>query len=874
MEVDFINHGVGSKLNQKPVLELQLADGEAGLQGNRVHLEPEEIESMNFKILTAMGDRQMEFFIRREQPIELLFFRRIFTRLREQKARGQNPSGRIIVEDEVEENVPIQAFQRAMGRLFYALRDPEGFDSKVYDQNGNNCVGWGEFCFVWKDRQITIRLSTCEMIYLTFDDPQSSYMARVVSVVTLGTIVLSSLGFILSTVPEFQDSPADGSSPKHLPAFDVIENCCLILFVMEYLVRLCTCWAIRDEVFDKEKLLDLITGYERIQLASPATRVFNFVMNGQNLVDLAAILPGVITGLIFLFTGNAGAGGGGFVVLRLIRLTRIFRAFRLGKYVESVVVITDTVKQSTKVLYLLAFMLLLGVVIFGSLIYLMEQGEWDSETHEYNRVVDWTWNATKNEFQKEYGITPFKSIPHAFWWALVTSTTVGYGDHYPTTPNGKIVAVVCMVWSLVILALPVGVLGATFTQVWDGFAKNRKIEAAVLRREMVSVAHAIQRIEPVKASRILLLQVWNDDGQTEAMPACPEDFMGEVKIELDLPPDTEIRGREMRLKLNTNHSIVVREIFGTLVVRYDWVPAGPGTAVERIEEAEDGEPAPQSRHTVGTLRLEIIAASDLINVDWGRHFGRSSPCVMALCYPASPAQEGHLLPVVWRSPTAQHTLDPVWQCAHTFQYQWYVPLDTPENRNRACSRMSASVAKAPFDKVTRFCDSTGGSSNSNRSPLQPFFPDSPGPDEVMIMLMQLTSSMPKLTSSLGQIQEQVVNLSKRVDHLSVSLRDRGIGSSASSRELRGLGRGEPGSALSLQPAGRERGEPMKPTWNRSEPPNGVGTSSSRSPVMEDSLEEVMNDVGCVVGNGGPSSAFGPVAPASSLPHAIPRGPDG
>jgi len=838
MEADFHNHGA-PKLGQKPCLELQLSDGKTGECGNRVLLSPEEIDSMNFKILAAMNDRQLSFFIPREQPIELLFFRRIFTRLREQKARANEISGRGIHDcaEDADENIPIQAFQRAMGRLFYVLRDPQGFDSKVYDQNGNNYVGWGEFCYVWKDRKITVRLSRCERIFRTFDDPQSSYLARVTSVVTLATIVASSLGFILSTVPEFQDKPTDGSAPKPGPAFDVLENFCLIIFVIEYLIRVCTCWAIRDEVFDKAALLELAVGYERIERTSPVGKLIRFIFNFQNLIDLAAILPGVFTGLIYLFTGDMPDGGGGFVVLRLVRLTRIFRAFRLGKYVEPVLVIARTVKQSTKALYVLAFNLLLGVVIFGSLMFLMEQGEWDPTTREYWRTVDFKWNQTQGDYQKVLAISPFKSIPHAFWWALVTSTTVGYGDHFPTTSNGYIVAVVCMVWSLVILALPVGVIGGTFTQVWADFAINKKNQAEILRREMVYVAHAIQRIQPAKVSRLLMLEVWNDDGKHEQMPASPEDFMGEVKIELELWPDFEVKSKEMRLRLRPNHQVVKKDITGYITVRYDWFPATPGTAMDHIDEAEDGDSQSSQKLLHGTLHLEIISAENLINTDWGQHYGQSSPYVMALCYPESPDPESLLRPAVWRSPVVEHTLNPVWKCGHDYQYLWTPPSDSEKHREKACSRVSSNK-----EQTKRFCE-TG----SNRSPpssqiVQPFFPDSPGPDEVMSMLLQLTTSMPQLSSGLAQIGDQVVNLSTRVDQLSASLQRscRGEGPGRPAHDLRGLARGDSG-----------RGD---------------------SPGF--CMEEV-RPVNVGVVNGGPSAlAMDIVADTTSLPHAIPHGPDG
>jgi hypothetical protein len=58
-------------------------------------------------------------------------------------------------------------------------------------------------------------------------------------------------------------------------------------------------------------------------------------------------------------------------------------------------------RESTKALYVLAFNLLL-VVIFGSLMYLMEQGEWDEELHEYTRVEDYTWNVTLGDYEKVY----------------------------------------------------------------------------------------------------------------------------------------------------------------------------------------------------------------------------------------------------------------------------------------------------------------------------------------------------------------------------------------------------------------------------------------------------------------------------------------
>ena len=58
----------------------------------------------------------------------------------------------------------------------------------------------------------------------------------------------------------------------------------------------------------------------------------------------------------------------------------------------------------------------------------------------------------------------FGTIPSAFWWALTTMTTVGYGDCYPITLLGKIVAVIAMVGGVIVLALPITVLGSNFAK--------------------------------------------------------------------------------------------------------------------------------------------------------------------------------------------------------------------------------------------------------------------------------------------------------------------------------------------------------------------------------------------------------------------------
>jgi hypothetical protein len=112
----------------------------------------------------------------------------------------------------------------------------------------------------------------------------------------------------------------------------------------------------------------------------------------------------------------------GLMSLRLLRLFRVFQLVRLGQYNTSFVSLTNVMYQAGLYLRLLMIVLLFGATLFGSLMYWLEKGTWqyheESESYRFLRIgVD--------------GVTPepspFTSIPAAFWWFMVTATTVGYG---------------------------------------------------------------------------------------------------------------------------------------------------------------------------------------------------------------------------------------------------------------------------------------------------------------------------------------------------------------------------------------------------------------------------------------------------------------
>ncbi len=178
------------------------------------------------------------------------------------------------------------------------------------------------------------------------------------------------------------------------------EIVCITWFTVEYLVRFA---------------------------ASP--NKFKFLKSFLNLIDLAAILPYFIT-LPMDETNTAPLS-----LLRVIRLVRVFRIFKLSRHSTGLQILGYTLRESSRELAMLMFFLILGIILFSSAVYYAEMNEKG---------------------------TNFQSIPHTFWYSLVTMTTVGYGDIVPQTLIGKMVGSLCAIVGVLTIALPVPVIVSNF----------------------------------------------------------------------------------------------------------------------------------------------------------------------------------------------------------------------------------------------------------------------------------------------------------------------------------------------------------------------------------------------------------------------------
>mmetsp|Transcript_77112 Transcript_77112/g.223120 ORF Transcript_77112/g.223120 Transcript_77112/m.223120 type:complete len:897 (-) Transcript_77112:123-2813(-) len=793
------------------VRESKSSQGDVGF---RVRCPDVVLQHTRVRMLTAeVLGRRKTWFVPAQRPLDLLFFRAIFSEL--QRRQGDVPA---FPSEATDADISIEAFQNAMERLFYVLGETEPFDARVYD-DGDYSVTWSEFFRVYRERELVIKLSPLQRIYLTMDAADSCHMAQLISNCVLLTIILSSTSFVFGTLHDCKMGLLEWCGP-----FKAVELSCLLLFSIEYCLRLCTCWTMRPELTDEAKLLETVVGFEAISDNRPLKRLFQFVMAPSNLVDLAAILPGVVSKL-------SDKEGGAFVVLRLIRLTRILRAFKSPSLSEAVKVITMTMHQSTQALYILCFNLMLGIVIFGSLMYMAEGGpelnafglggKWNPEEKVFERVIGWTWNETRGNWDEIWAKSHFQSIPHACWWAMVTVATVGYGDQTPTTLLGKIVGVGTMLFSLVILALPVGVIGGTFSNVWEECELMKKAQEHQLKLDLKFVAHELSRLDPIVMSKLMLIEVWNDQGfhiEENSRPP-PAAFMGEAKVQLDITPH-EPCSIVVTVPLSANRDIANRRVTGKVTLQYRWTPDSCDTTdvhvATSVEENVSGSRSTKRRlstssrnqiggrgqvqalvcsnsmrtHLEGTLEVTLLSAENLINLNTHQR-GASSPYCMIFCYPGRSKQANLPEPVIWRTPTAKQTLHPFWGISHIFEFSWRpLPLEVERSRSRDHRTMSCGGSRTP--SPSPHGDGTGSDSNHPPSQLQPTHRkvrsersnyDDGRVDELVCVAEQLNAQLMQHKAELRKVRRAVRSATRRAEDAECRLEQRGL-RSPSPREQR------------------------------------------------------------------------------------------
>lgn len=158
-------------------------------------------------------------------------------------------------------------------------------------------------------------------------------------------------------------------------------------------------------------------------------RPWKYIFSFFGIIDLLSILPSYVG--IFI-----PASAEYLVVIRTLRLLRVFRLLKLVRYLHEANTLIEAMKASRAKILVFLFFILIAVSILGTLMYIIE--------------------APTNE--------KFTSIPRSIYWAIVTLTTVGYGDISPSTSTGQFLAAIIMIMGYAVIAVPTGIVSAEFVR--------------------------------------------------------------------------------------------------------------------------------------------------------------------------------------------------------------------------------------------------------------------------------------------------------------------------------------------------------------------------------------------------------------------------
>jgi len=168
-----------------------------------------------------------------------------------------------------------------------------------------------------------------------------------------------------------------------------------------------------------------------ITIKKPSRYIFSF----YGIIDFLATVPKYLS---FIFVGTHA-----LIALRALRLLRVFRILKLARYLGASRSLVSALKASRIKISVFLFSVLVITIILGTVMYLIEGPE-----------------------------NGFTNIPHSMYWAIVTLTTVGYGDLAPHTPFGQFIASLVMILGYGIIAVPTGIVTSEMTKQDDKISTN------------------------------------------------------------------------------------------------------------------------------------------------------------------------------------------------------------------------------------------------------------------------------------------------------------------------------------------------------------------------------------------------------------------
>eukprot|EP01129_Flabellula_baltica_P010028 TRINITY_DN4191_c0_g1_i1.p1 TRINITY_DN4191_c0_g1~~TRINITY_DN4191_c0_g1_i1.p1 ORF type:complete len:383 (-),score=64.83 TRINITY_DN4191_c0_g1_i1:103-1251(-) len=337
------------------------------------------------------------------------------------------------------------------------------FESSSHD---DDCGCWHVCC----GDNVDMWCITRDRLYDLVNDEGSSLGAAIYASINFLFILESLILLIVLSEPDNWINPH--------PIFFWLETCNVVFFTFDYLAKF------------------ILTRKNRCW----------WLIDFLNIIDFLTIAPYYIELLFEALSGFA------FVyVFRALRLMRILRIFKLFRFFKDFRLVVAAVKKSGPAFLLLISSLSITTTFYGSLLFYAEQ------SRSYFNSTELLWYYDNGE------LSPYQNVVVSFWWALVTITTVGYGDTTPYSELGRIVATLLMLTGILTLVLPSTVIGINFAEVYNEahtktleryLAKNRTNIRRLRRKRGVMKMIISLETELQRASSTLALLKENLSGIT------------------------------------------------------------------------------------------------------------------------------------------------------------------------------------------------------------------------------------------------------------------------------------------------------------------------------------------------------------------------
>lgn len=277
-------------------------------------------------------------------------------------------------------------------------------------------------------------------VWLILDHPRTSRPAMIYGITSFLFVVMSILGFCLETLPQVRGPTnitrqCNGETRETLKvmqshdALNVIDVICTIFFTLELIARF---------IFAPHK--------------------FKFVRSLMNIIDLLALVPLYVQVILhstdpeFCYLNERLV----MEIMFILRIIRMFRIFHLVKHYQALKILVYAMKASIQELLMLAIFMIIAMLVFATMIYYAERKDATNASDSFN------------------------TIPMGFWWAIITMTTVGYGDVYPTSTIGYIVGAGCALSGVLLVALTIPVISNNFTLFYT-HVRSRSSERRISR---------------------------------------------------------------------------------------------------------------------------------------------------------------------------------------------------------------------------------------------------------------------------------------------------------------------------------------------------------------------------------------------------------